>query len=74
MAEDWRSYLQEEDEAALTSLRREGWVERPVGSVAFVKRVEERLDRALVRGKPGRPPRNSSESNRARVPAQSERN
>ena len=60
MAEDWRGYLHEEDEAALTSLRREGWVGRPVGSAAFLKRVEERLDRSLVRGKPGRPPKGAS--------------
>jgi predicted pyridoxine 5'-phosphate oxidase superfamily flavin-nucleotide-binding protein len=31
MAEDWRAYLQDEDEAALASLRREGWVGRSVG-------------------------------------------
>jgi putative transposase len=57
MAEDWRAYLQDEDEAALASLRREGWVGRPVGSPAFLHRVEKTLDRALTRGKPGRPPK-----------------
>ena len=59
MAEDWRGYLGEEDEAARASLRREGWVGRPVGSAAFVSRMEERLKRVLQRGQPGRPRRDA---------------
>jgi hypothetical protein len=59
-AEDWRAWLREENAGTLTSLRREGWVGRPVGSAAFVKRAEVRLERSLVRGKPGRPPKQAS--------------
>ncbi|HAK93642.1 MAG TPA: transposase [Planctomycetes bacterium] len=54
MAEDWRAYLQDESETALADLRRETRVGRPVGSAVFLAHLERRLDRTLIRGKPGR--------------------
>ena len=56
MIGDWREYLVEPDaDELLCRLRRETSVGRPLGSPAFVRKLEEELDRFLTRRPPGRP-------------------
>ena len=53
---DWRAFLAAaEDEATVEALRRHGRTGRPWGDLAFLRRLERRLDRRLVPGTPGRP-------------------
>ncbi|MEA3366592.1 MAG: transposase [Planctomycetota bacterium] len=53
---DWRALLRTaDDEATLERLRRHGRTGRPLGDRGFLRRLERRLDRVLVPGKPGRP-------------------
>ena len=53
---DWRAFLAAaEDEATVQALRRHGRTGRPWGDLAFLRRLERRLDRRLVPGTPGRP-------------------
>ena len=55
-SEDWREYLVEPDaDEVLCRLRSETSVGRPLGSPAFVQKLEEELDRFLTRRAPGRP-------------------
>ena len=54
---DWRAFLAaEEDEATLEQLRRHGRTGRPLGSPAFLDRLEARLGRPLRPKKPGPKP------------------
>ena len=56
--DDWREYLAaglEPEQAAL--LRRHERTGRPLGSTAFVKRLETRLGRTLRKKPPGRKPK-----------------
>ena len=56
MVGDWREYLAESDaDEVLCRLRSETSVGRPLGSPAFVQKLEEELDRFLTRRAPGRP-------------------
>ena len=56
MVGDWREYLVEPDaDEVLCRLRGETAVGRPLGSAAFVRKLEEDLDRFLTRRPPGRP-------------------
>jgi len=53
---DWRSFLQtEDDEATLETLRRHRRTGRPWGDLAFLQHLEQRLGRPIVPGKRGRP-------------------
>ena len=53
---DWKSYLQEDDpEGFLDSVRRDSFVNRPLGDEAFVNDLEKRFQMRLARGKAGRP-------------------
>ena len=53
---DWREYLVEPDaDEVLCRLRSETSVGRPLGRPAFVRKLEEDLDRFLTRRPPGRP-------------------
>ncbi|MCX5973327.1 MAG: transposase [Coprothermobacterota bacterium] len=53
---DWKSYLQEDDsEGFLNSVRRDSFVNRPLGDEAFVNDLEKRFQMRLARGKAGRP-------------------
>jgi len=55
---DWRRFLgQEGDGGELALLRRHGRTGRPLGGLRFMRRLERLLDRRLVPGKPGRPPK-----------------
>jgi len=54
---DWRAFLAAaEDEAVLERLRRHGRTGRPLGSPAFLDRLETRLGRPLRPKKPGPKP------------------
>ena len=56
MVGDWAEFLSGPDEDGfLRGIRRESEVGRPLGSEAFVSRLERRLKRNLKRGRPGRP-------------------
>jgi putative transposase len=53
---DWESYLREDDqEGFLDSVRREAFVNRPLGDETFVSDLEKRFQLRLTRGKVGRP-------------------
>ena len=55
---DWRKYLREkEDVEFLDRIRRESFVNRPLGDEPFIKRLEKRLKCRLIRRKVGRPPK-----------------
>jgi len=56
--EDWRAYLAEglEPEQA-DVLRRHERTGRPLGSAAFLKRLETKLGRVLRKKRPGRKPK-----------------
>jgi putative transposase len=54
----WRRFVaQEEAEEEVDLLRRHTRTGRPLGDIKFVLRLEGLLDRRLVPGKPGRPPK-----------------
>jgi len=56
LVHDWIVYLQEEDrEDFLRVVRRESFVNRPLGDESFVNALEKRFDVRLARGKSGRP-------------------
>ena len=62
MVGDWRGYLSgTEDAEEVRSLRRETSVGRPLGSSGFVRQLEARLDRQLIRGQAGRPPKGTNQ-------------
>jgi hypothetical protein len=53
---DWESYLREDDQQGfLDSVRREAFVNRPLGDETFVSDLEKRFQLRLTRGKVGRP-------------------
>ena len=53
---DWKSYLRDDDqEDFLKSVRRNSFVNRPLGDEAFVSNLEKRFQIKLARGKIGRP-------------------
>ncbi len=53
---DWQLYLSaEEDSRQMTIIERESLVSRPLGSEEFIRELEQRLGRPLLRGKAGRP-------------------
>jgi hypothetical protein len=55
---DWKSYLRDDDqEDFLKSVRRDSFVNRPLGDEAFVGDLEKRFQLRLARGKVGRPKR-----------------
>lgn len=52
---DWREYLSTtEDEAEIETIQRETPVSRPLGSEGFIRALEGRLGRPLIRSRPGR--------------------
>ena len=52
----WREYLLDRDEADLAAaMRLHGSAGRPMGEEGFIKKLERRLARKLLPGKPGRP-------------------
>ncbi len=56
-APDWRAFLAEAGAAdELETLRRHGRTGRPLGTPAFVERLEAQLDRILTPGRPGPKP------------------
>jgi putative transposase len=58
MVGDWRKYLCEtEEDEELPALRREARVGRPLGNREFLRKLEARLDRRLLRRQPGRRPK-----------------
>lgn len=53
---DWKTYLREKDEKVFVeSVRRESFVNRPLGDVEFINFLENEYQIKLSRGKPGRP-------------------
>ena len=53
---DWKTYLRKEDEHHFVeSVRRESFVNRPLGAAPFINRLEEQFQLRLSRGKAGRP-------------------
>jgi putative transposase len=61
---DWKSYLQEDDqEGFLKSVRRDSFVNRPLGDEAFVSDLEKRFQLRLARGRVGRPVAAGKEDN-----------
>jgi len=57
LAPDWRAFLAADGAAdELETLRRHGRTGRPLGSTAFVERLEAQLDRVLMPGRPGPKP------------------
>jgi len=53
---DWKTYLTEKDEDSFVeSVRRESFVNRPLGDAAFINVLEEQFRLRLSRGKAGRP-------------------
>ncbi len=53
---DWKTYLRQKDEDGFVeSVRRESFVNRPLGDEAFVNDLEEQFQLRLSRGKAGRP-------------------
>ncbi len=62
---DWRAFLKEKlDRETLEILERHGRTGRPLGSRAFVRRVEDRTGRQLAPGRPGRPPKTAKRKRR----------
>jgi hypothetical protein len=58
MIQDWKDYLvTNEDATALTTIRRDTPVSRPLGAECLVQALERRLRRPLLRRKPGPEPR-----------------
>jgi putative transposase len=54
MIQDWKDYLVTEDDTlGLATIRRETPVSRPIGGDALVRALESRLQRPLMRRKPG---------------------
>ena len=63
-AATWRQYLKEgETETELRSLRRSTYTGRPLGSEAFIKRMESVTERRLAPQKGGRPRKSPAEEN-----------
>ena len=61
---DWKSYLQEDDqEGFLKFVRRDSFVNRPLGDEAFVSDLEKRFQLRLARGRVGRPVAAGKEDN-----------
>jgi putative transposase len=55
---DWRDFLLAEDNPDfLKRIRRESYVNRPLGDASFIKSLEERLQCKLTRRRAGRPPK-----------------
>jgi putative transposase len=53
---DWKTYLREKDENGFVEpVRRESFVNRPLGDAAFINVLEEQFQLRLTRGKAGRP-------------------
>ena len=53
---EWKSYMRDDDrEDFLNSVRRDPFVNRPLGDAAFVSDLEKRFQLRLARGKVGRP-------------------
>lgn len=53
---DWKTYLKEKDEDSfVASVRRESFVNRPLGDSVFINVLEEKFRLRLSRGKAGRP-------------------
>ena len=53
---DWKTYLMEKDENNFVkSVRRESFVNRPLGDAKFINVLEEQFRLRLSRGKAGRP-------------------
>ncbi len=58
MVGDWTEFLAEPAaDEVLCRLRRESAVGRPLGNDEFLRKLERKLKRNLVRGRPGRPRR-----------------
>ncbi len=56
MVGDWSEFLVEPDaDEVLCRLRRESAAGRPLGNDEFLRKLERKLKRNLVRGRPGRP-------------------
>ena len=56
LIKDWKSYLRDDDQKDfLNSVRRDSFVNRPLGDEAFVSDPEKRFQLRLARGKVGRP-------------------
>ena len=55
---DWPAFLRTaDDDAVLQALRLHGRTRRPLGSPAFIERMEVKVGRTLRPGKPGPKPR-----------------
>jgi len=55
--DSWKSFLRETlDDDKLEAIRAAERTGRPLGSDAFVRRLEKRLDRSLIKRKPGPKP------------------
>jgi len=53
---DWQTYLREKDEQGFVeSVRRESFVNRPLGDAAFISALEEQFQLRLSKDKAGRP-------------------
>jgi hypothetical protein len=53
---DWNTYLRQKGEHGFVeSVRRESFVNRPLGAAAFINGIEEQFQLRLSRGKAGRP-------------------
>ena len=56
MVGDWTTFLAEPDvDEYLCEIRKESGVGRPLGDERFMLKIENKLNRNLKRGKPGRP-------------------
>ncbi len=53
---DWKKYLIMEDENSFIDyVRRESFVNRPLGNASFIKKIEDQYQLRLIRSKVGRP-------------------
>ncbi len=58
LIEDWERYLLDDDDQEFVDrVRTESFVNRPLGGEPFVRLLERRFGRSLIRKKPGRPTR-----------------
>jgi putative transposase len=65
---DWGAFLREGlDGAAREAIRASERTGRPLGSPAFVRKLEKKLDRTLARGKPGPKPRHAPSAKQMRL-------
>jgi len=63
----WREYLAQPDEdRVIQTMRRHENTGRPLGDKPFVQRLEKLLDRRLLPGKAGRPPKKTKQGKRSR--------